>query len=91
MRTKIVAVVVPDDVRKLMKLASEKSHRGNIAHWVRSLIAKELNLDEIRLQERGGRRPNAGRKPSKPAVRTHRDAVISESAKIPTRNIKSAV
>ena len=64
MRTKIVAVVVPDEVRNLMKIAAEKKHKGNVAQWVRSLIARELRLETINLQERGGRRPGAGRKPA---------------------------
>lgn len=67
MRTKIVAVVVPDEVRNLMKIAAEKKHKGNVAQWVRSLIARELRLETINLQERGGRRPGAGRKPAQSA------------------------
>ena len=93
MKSPILPVSLPSEIRaEIVKLATKKN--VSVSEYIRCAVIEKLSLETGKKYDGlqwGGVRSNAGRKPSKPAVRTHRDSVMSESAKIPTRKVKSAV
>lgn len=90
MKSPILPVSLPSEIRaEIVKLATKKNI--SVSEYIRRAVIEKLSLETGKKYDGlqwGGVRPNAGRKP---ISRKLRDAAMPESAKIPTRNVKSAV
>lgn len=94
--TKRILVEFPDSmikaIRRRVKETTRPCKGATLNAFVRyacgCALGESFEGEKFPILSSGGVRPNAGRKP---ISRKLRDAAMPESAKIPTRNVKSAV